>query len=434
MKKLILVLSCAACVLTACRKDKTDPVIPVSSVVLSPVSLSLTEGESSALQVSVLPADAADYTVAWTSSAPDIASVSEHGVVSALSEGTAAITVSAGGKNATCQVTVIRRVIPVSSVSVNPASLSMTEGETSVLSATVLPADASDPSVSWSSSDEAVATVSSTGEVTAIRAGVATVTVTSADGEKSAICDVTVEKSMKILWYTSSDGKTVSPHDASAVGELISNTYVGGMGKMVFEADITSIGAEAFSGCAALSGITLPETVTSIGEKAFEGCSALEKVYVPEHVTAVGVGAFHNCPRLGRFEGPLNEWEYHGLIIDNTLVAFAPADVISFVLPGTVTAIADRVFEDCGALLGVSLPYATATIGNYVFAGCTALESVTAPRHEPPTLGTGAFDHVETDYIIYVESGREQVYREAPGWHPYESHIQVMEYDVRSGR
>ena len=104
----------------------------------------------------------------------------------------------------------------------------------------------------------------------------------------------------------------------------------------------------------------------------------------------------------------------------------------SFVLPGTVTAIADRVFEDCGSLLGVSLPYATATIGDYVFAGCTALESVTALRREPPTLGTGAFDRVETDYVIYVEAGCEEAYRDAPGWHPYESHIVRMEYDVRS--
>ena len=84
-----------------------DSVIPVSSVSVSPGSLSLDINEKTGLTVTVSPSDATDKTVTWTSDRPDVASVNDGGIVTALKEGTAIITAKAGDKSATCTVTVV---------------------------------------------------------------------------------------------------------------------------------------------------------------------------------------------------------------------------------------------------------------------------------------------------------------------------------------
>ncbi|MDD5951281.1 MAG: Ig-like domain-containing protein, partial [Bacteroidales bacterium] len=96
-----------------------------------------------------------------------------------------------GGKTATCQVTVNARIYNVESVSLDKTSITLTEGDSQTLTATVYPANATNKKVSWKSSDESVATVSN-GQVTALKAGTATITVTTEDGGKTATCQVTV--------------------------------------------------------------------------------------------------------------------------------------------------------------------------------------------------------------------------------------------------
>ena len=164
--------------------------IPVSSVEVSCSSCALVEGDEITLSATVLPADATDPSVTWSTSDASVATVA-GGKVVAVKEGKATITAKAGEKEATCLVTVAKKIIPVSSVALDKTILTLVEGEEAVLSATVLPADATDPSVSWSSSDASVATVSG-GQVKAVAPGKATVTARA--GEKEATCTVTVEK------------------------------------------------------------------------------------------------------------------------------------------------------------------------------------------------------------------------------------------------
>lgn len=86
--------------------------------------------------------------------------------------------------------------VPVEQVTVDPGALALTVGQQGALTATVLPVDASDPAVSWASSDKTVASVAAVGAtatVTALAEGTATITVTSADGGKTATATVTVE-------------------------------------------------------------------------------------------------------------------------------------------------------------------------------------------------------------------------------------------------
>ena len=171
----------------------TPTTVAVSSVSLSKTSVTLTEGDKETLTATVLPDNATDKTVEWSTSNSSVATVSS-GTVTAIKAGTATITVKTkdGGKTATCAVTVNAKVIPVTSVSLNKTELTMTEGDSETLTATVQPDNATDKTLSWTSSDATVASVDDNGRVTAIKAGTATVTVKTKDGEKTATCKITV--------------------------------------------------------------------------------------------------------------------------------------------------------------------------------------------------------------------------------------------------
>ena len=117
-----------------------------------------------------------------------MASVDANGKVTAGKAGTATITAKAGDQSVTCEVTVT--AIPVTSISLDQTSLTMKSGDTVVLTATVGPANATDKTVSWSSSDGSVASVDANGKVTAGKAGTATITAKA--GDKTATCPVLV--------------------------------------------------------------------------------------------------------------------------------------------------------------------------------------------------------------------------------------------------
>ncbi len=187
----------------ACGKPEPDPghgqttpsqpqVVAVSSVSLDKTSVSLNVGESVTLAATVKPDNATNKTVSWSSSNASVASVDASGKVSAVAEGTATITAKAGDKTATCSVTVTKKVVAVESVTLDKSSLELNEGETATLTATVKPDNASDKTVTWSSSKTSVATVDANGKVTAVAEGTATITAKA--GDKTATCSVTVKK------------------------------------------------------------------------------------------------------------------------------------------------------------------------------------------------------------------------------------------------
>ena len=172
--------------LAACAQKESP--IEVSSVSLNTATIEMVEGETFSLVATVLPKDAEYDGVTWASSNTSVASVNS-GTVTALKEGTSTITASAGGKSSTCSVRVSAKVIPVTSITLDKTSLSMQVGDTKTLTATVSPANATDKTVAWSSSDVSVATVAD-GKITAKQSGTATITAKS--GNCTAKCVVIV--------------------------------------------------------------------------------------------------------------------------------------------------------------------------------------------------------------------------------------------------
>lgn len=177
-------------VLLACTVGE-DVVIPVTSISLSSSELSIKLGQSETLIATVLPDNATDKTVTWSTSDESVASVS-NGVVTAKKVGTATITAKAGDKTATCTITVVP--ILVTGVSFDKTNLKMIEGDTQTLIATITPDNATNSNVTWESSNNSIVRVDQNGMVTAVKAGNASVTVTTLDGGKTATCYITVEK------------------------------------------------------------------------------------------------------------------------------------------------------------------------------------------------------------------------------------------------
>lgn len=199
----ILSIIMALVVIGCCHMDFYEEIIiSVTGVKLDKEALELVEGDSYQLTATVTPANAHNKKVAWNSSNESIATVDQNGKVTAIKEGTAIITVITedGGKSATCEVTVRKKEepvpdpIPVIGVTLDKTELTLIEGETADLVATVTPDDADNKNVIWSSSDESIATVEQDGKVIALKEGVAIITVTTEDGGKTAICEVTVRK------------------------------------------------------------------------------------------------------------------------------------------------------------------------------------------------------------------------------------------------
>jgi uncharacterized protein YjdB len=176
----------ATCVVTV-----TAAPVAVTGVFISPESLTLNRGDNSQLTANIQPVNATNKKVTWSSSNSNVATVNEKGLVNALAGGQAIIfvTTEEGSFTDTCSVNVI---VPVSGVTLNPTSFTIMAGNEAGLTATVSPADATNKAVAWSSSNTNVATVNAFGLVQAKAVGMATITVTTVDGSRTATCAVTV--------------------------------------------------------------------------------------------------------------------------------------------------------------------------------------------------------------------------------------------------
>ena len=185
----------------SCEVTVLTDVIAVTGVSLDKTVAEMEVGDELTLTATVTPDDATNKNVIWSSSNTAVATVTD-GKVTAVKAGTVIINVATedGGKTAGCEITVKDKIIPVTSVSLDKTSLEMVEGGELTLVATVNPDNATDKSVTWSSSDSSVASVVN-GKVTALKAGTATITVTTTDGGKTASCAVTVKA--KVISVTS---------------------------------------------------------------------------------------------------------------------------------------------------------------------------------------------------------------------------------------
>ena len=183
------------------RGSPAEPVYPTSITVNGSNELSL--NQTTQLSVSYTPSNTNQMNVTWSSSDSSIVSISSTGLAKGLSEGTAIITATClgeNGQNISNSLSIKVSRIAVTGVSLNVTSKEVSLGKDLSLVATVLPNNASNKSVTWSTDNSTVANVSDNGLVTTKKVGTANITATTVDGEFTATCEVTVKEQTKDAW------------------------------------------------------------------------------------------------------------------------------------------------------------------------------------------------------------------------------------------
>lgn len=185
---------------------------PVTGIQITPNGFTLVKGDVKDLKANVSPADADNPDVIWTSSNTNIAAVSSKGQVTAVNEGSCVITATCKDNasiSASCTIVV---GTPVASVALAPNRASMNTGETILITASVLPTNASNKGIIWSwESKDGASIILTNGAVKAMKAGTVTVTAKAADNSgKEAYCTITITGTA-IATPTPTPAPTVTP-------------------------------------------------------------------------------------------------------------------------------------------------------------------------------------------------------------------------------
>ena len=183
------------------------------------------------------------------------------------------------------------------------------------------------------------------------------------------------------LYYAILSDSTVAVTYPNHVGASYYSGYSMPVGNLLIPSSVThsgsvysvvSIDNNAFSGCAGLTALTIPNTVTAIGSSACLQCSSLVSVVIPVSVSTIGDNAFMGCSSLA-----------------------------SVALPNSVTMIGIGTFQGCTSLASVTLGSAVTTIGNVAFDGCSSLTSFVIPD-AVTMLGNWAFCNCTSLDTLYI--------------------------------
>lgn len=188
--------------------------IPVDSVALDETDVHLGIGRTRQLNAILSPSDASYQGVTWAPSDENVATVDETGLVTAVGLGHATITVTTDDGAKTAQASVTVTDVLTESISLDRSFLRLRDGDSAKVTATVLPEDAKDKGLDWTTDNPAVATVSADGTVTAVANGTTTLTVSARDGGASAVSiPITVADVVNVT------GVTVDPESAVTRGK-----------------------------------------------------------------------------------------------------------------------------------------------------------------------------------------------------------------------
>lgn len=192
MKKLLILGLSIIIAMASCSEDE-ETKVSVSKVEITPTTLGLIEGETKQLSVEVLPENAMDKSIVWSSSNESVATVDESGKVTAVKEGQVDIVATSNNDvKGVCKLTVAIKQVPITDIVVEPGEMTLLEGESQKIQAYVYPSNTTESyKVTLNSTNPDVALIDDYGEVYAKAAGTADIEVVLNNGMKG-ICKVTV--------------------------------------------------------------------------------------------------------------------------------------------------------------------------------------------------------------------------------------------------
>ena len=279
----------------------------------------------------------------------------------------------------------------------NKTQATVNLGDSLNLVATIFPENATDKTVIWQSSNEAVAKVVN-GAVSTLNIGTATITATTSNG-MTAQCVVTVNGNAVIQYERSGgfyivmgiEGKTDKLeipflYDGLRVRSIKAGAFEGNtdLKEVILPNSLEYIYANAFKGCSNLEKINLPESLTLIGESAFENCTSLKEITIPSLVQTISKKAFYNCTALKTVT-----------ICDDVKTigesTFAKCSALETVAVGDgLETISDYAFDSCTSLQCFEMPNTVKHLGDFAFRYAESLESVTFSS-SLTAIGIGCF-------------------------------------------
>ena len=199
----------AKCSVKVTAKKTVIEEVEVKKIVLDKESATLNEGEKVKLTATIVPSNAKNKQVTWTSSDTSKATVS-NGEVIAKKGGNVTITAkSSNGYTATCKITILTKTVEVTGIKVDKTSLTLENGDKAIINGIISPSNATDKKISWTSSNTNVVIVDQNGNVTTKGVGTATVTAKSSNG-LTATCSVTVKEKTIEVTKVSLDKTSIS--------------------------------------------------------------------------------------------------------------------------------------------------------------------------------------------------------------------------------
>ena len=403
--------------------------IPVTGLSLDKEKIVLTEGESLMLNASLEPHDTTERKIYWSSSNTAVATVSENGTVTAVSEGSVTVTAVSANTEIKAECTVI-----VNSSEAWYYTYTVKDDGTAEITGyrTGLQGDIVIPSYVY---EYRVTSIGGRAfyDCRALTSAIIPAGVTSIGDDAFLGCsnlksvyitDLTAW--CRIKFHNAYSNPLKNGADLYISGEKATNIEIP-MG-------VTSIGDYAFCECSSLTTVIIPSTVTSIGNFAFDYCSRFTSVIIPEGVTSIGRYAFSYCSNLKsvyitdlvawckiKFENyasnPLNngadlyineEKATNIEILEDVTnignYVFSGCSSLTLVnIPLSVTYIGESAFSNCSSLTSVNIPASVTYIGNYVFSGCSSLSLVNIPL-SVTYIGERAFSNCSSLASVNIPS------------------------------
>lgn len=359
--KNLFICATAALVLASCDQDDKDETFH-GTLSLSKSSIELQIAQRDTISIR---SGSGKYSLNIES--PEIASVQIVNdtliAIEALAQGETTINITDAITQKMQTATLKVTQIPVSTLQVSEKlDRRLNVGDTEKLTVTILPENATDKQLTFSSDDENIATVDAEGVITAKKGGIATITVTTANGLLSKSCQVAVvseeikafvQDGVLAEGFDKISGTLVLPNDIENI-DVYTFMDQDQLQTILLPEGLKQIGKSAFEGCKSLSEIEIPGGVEQWGSNAFNGCAALRKVTIKEGVTAIGSNSFKDCKSLEEIS-----------------------------LPSSLVKIGTKAFANCEALKTINLPQNIATIKTTDFTGCNSLASINLSDDAP---------------------------------------------------
>lgn len=407
----IIIVAAFICVLglMGCGTVENDrdemPTVTAAKVTLNKTAITLEVGQSETLTAAILPENATEKQVTWTSSVPEAVTVDGNGKVTAASAGEAVVTVRVGNISATCNVKVTDKAG-------TPGLTYSLLSDKTAYKCTGIGAAAD--------GDVVIATEHDGLPVTEIAEkafygckGIKSVTIPA---KIVMIGDLAFENCVElaaVYWNAVNCTKSGS-YTGSTVLSIFKNCPK--LVSVEIAQDVVNIPEYAFYGCKMLTDIVIPDSVTHVDEDVFNYCTALKTVTVGKNVKSIYKYAFKNCTALNKvyYTGDIASWcGIDFTTYDSNPVSFAHAlyidnkPVKNVEVPNGVSSVGDFAFNSCSGITDISMASSVVSIGEKAFAGCgitdlTVPDSVTA-------IGNNAFENCDELKDLTLSKGLNSI-------------------------